>query len=201
MNVTCPSCGAALHANASKGVKYLRCPTGQVSKSHCGGCRLRSDLLEARVLEEINNLLRQYYDEAKLVRSITVRSVTQAQLKECESELKMLLRREEEQSKAALELYMDKMKGILTEPVFKTVSNRLSREAEQTAIRREALVKQLNALTDPVNRCQDKTGIVRKYRHFDSLTRALVNSLISRVDVGRKDAGTKRITVKIVWAF
>lgn len=197
----CASCGAALHANASKGVKYLRCPTGQVSKGHCGGCRLRSDDLEARVLERINNLARQYYDEAALVRNITIRNITQEQLKECENELKLLLSREEELSNAALELYMDKMKGVVSEPVFKTVSNRLSREAEQTAMRKEALEKQLITLKAPVNRCQDKTDIVRKYSHFDSLTRALVNGFVNRVEVGRKDTQTKRIPVKITWNF
>jgi site-specific DNA recombinase len=195
----CLQCGMALHANSSKGHKYLRCPVGDVSSKHCGGARIPLDLLETHVLQQINALCCEYYDESLVMGQVTIKNSAELEMHACREELSMLEAKAEEHSKALLALYTDKVKGTVPEGIFEVLSNQLMKETGQTQQQKERLIERIGLLEQRLVNAQSKADIINSYRQFNALTRELVGELIERIEVGRRDAQTNSIKVKIFW--
>lgn len=195
----CAQCGLALRTNISKGLRYLRCPKGDVAKSMCDGCRIKSDSLESRVLEELNELASRFYDESLLGEHVTLKTVSETELRSCREELDKLALKAEEQDKARLALYLDKVKGTISETDFHTLNQLLLTESEKFGKRKSTLEQRAGELEEKLRSSKSKKEILGSYRRFERMTRELAASFIDRIEVGKKDPSTREIPVRIVW--
>ena len=195
----CSDCGLALHANTSKGHKYLRCPKGDVSRMQCAGCRINLEQLEKRVLQEINSLSRQFFDEQLVAERVTVRDTSEAELQVCQDELNAVSAKANEHDKARLALYLDKVRGIVSEADFNTLNTLLLRESDSISMQKAGLERRMQLLEENRKNKRSKSDIIGRYRHFEALNRAMVGDFIDRIEVGRRDPETKAIRVNIIW--
>jgi site-specific DNA recombinase len=195
----CSQCGLALRSSSSKGNRYLRCPKGDVARSLCDGCRIKYELLESRVLDELNDLTRRYYDESLLREHVTLKDVSENELRACMEELGKLTEKTEERDKARLALYLDKIKGAITEADFNSLNQLLLAESEKHEKKRVLLEQRVNQLEVKIRNCKSKAEVIDAYKHFDKMTRELAASFVERIEVGKRNPETHEIPVKIVW--
>lgn len=98
-------------------------------------------------------------------------------------------------------LYLDKVKGIISESDYLDLSNDFSTEKE----RLEKLVietqKQLAAIDKKLQDSDSKRQLIEQYPHLEHLDREIVEILIDYILVGKKDPVTKEVPIEIHWNF
>lgn len=197
--VYCMECGAALHTNNSKGFKYLRCPKGEVAKAHCGGSCVPVSAISQRVLEGVNSLLHAYYSGPELDRRVVLSDTVDAELKAHAKEKAAREKALADMKKAALSLYLDKAKGVLTEKNFVMLSEELSVQKDGLEKRLRSLDDQMTVLNQKLQARKSRAEIIAKYKNFTELNRELVNDFIERIEVGKQSIGDRTRQLKIIW--
>ena len=96
---------------------------------------------------------------------------------------------------------MDKVKGLITEADFVTLSAELKSDIQVIEGQRLDLQKQLASIDGLMQSHQDIKYIIEKHIHPEHLTREMIDELIDKILVARapsQDGGTQ-ITVR--WNF
>lgn len=197
--VFCMECGSSMHANHARGIKYLRCPTGEVSKTHCSGCGVQLKLIEEQVLQKINALIEAYTNEQELGERVVLSDSAEAELSALTRERAFQEKPLADFKKAMLSLYLDKAKGVLTEDTFLTLAQELAAQRESHEKRLSAIDEQIAALNKKLQARLTKAEILAKYKHFNELNRELVDGFIERIEVGKRNQDTRLRQIKIVW--
>ena len=135
--VRCRSCGCTLRSlKMSDGRRYLCCANRHVSKEACEGAFISVAKLEQAVLEQLKRLFDQYLDKDELEEKLEIHSYLMAQKKRMEKDLAAYQKRVAENAKCIRELYLDKVKNVISEHEYLDFSREFSAEKE----RFEALV-------------------------------------------------------------
>ena len=99
------------------------------------------------------------------------------------------------------ELYLDKVKGILSELDYLDLSKDFSTQKE----RLEKLVidtqKQLDVIERKMQVGDNRRQLIEQYTNLEHLDREIVEKLIDYVLVGKKDPVTKEVPIEIHWNF
>lgn len=197
--VKCMECGRALHSHLAKGIKYLRCPTSDSSKKLCQGCCIQLPQLERYVLNELNSLIRQYFDAEQLREQVELPSRWEEKIKSLQAQKNSCQKQFDEAGQALKNLYLDKLRGVLTEELFQELSVQFHEEKQTLTRRLEEVAAQLEAVEQQRRQQASREEVIRKYRQISSLTRPIVCELIQEIQVGKKDPQTKQIPIKIFW--
>ena len=106
-----------------------------------------------------------------------------------------------EYTKGIRELYLDKVKGILSELDYLDLSKDFSTQKE----RLEKLVidtqKQLDVIERKMLIGDNRRQLIEQYTNLEHLDREKVEKLIDYVLVGKKDPVTKEVPIEIHWNF
>ena len=106
-----------------------------------------------------------------------------------------------EYTKGIRELYLDKVKGILSETDFLELSKDFSTEKE----RLEKLVidsqKKLDVIERKMQAGDNRRQLIEQYTNLEHLDREIVDKLIDYILVGKKDPVTKNVPIEIHWNF
>ena len=106
-----------------------------------------------------------------------------------------------EYTKGIRELYLDKVKGILSELDYLDLSKDFSTQKE----RLEKLVidtqKQLDVIERKMLIGDNRRQLIEQYTNLEHLDRETVEKLIDYVLVGKKDPVTKEVPIEIHWNF
>lgn len=106
-----------------------------------------------------------------------------------------------EYTKGIRELYLDKVKGILSETDFLELSKDFSTEKE----RLEKLVidsqKKLDVIERKIQAGDNRRQLIEQYTNLEHLDREIVDKLIDYILVGKKDPVTKNVPIEIHWNF
>ena len=106
-----------------------------------------------------------------------------------------------EYTKGIRELYLDKVKGILSEQDYLDLSKDFSIQKE----RLEKLVidtqKQLDLIERKIQAGDNKRQLIEQYTNLEHLDREIVETLIDYILVGKKDPVTKEVPIEIHWNF
>ena len=106
-----------------------------------------------------------------------------------------------EYSNGIRELYLDKVKGIITESEYLEFKANFDMEKK----RLEQLVmderRKLIEINDKLAAGDNKKRIIEQYVNLEHLDREIVEILIDYVVVGRRIPGTKEVPVEIHWNF
>ena len=98
-------------------------------------------------------------------------------------------------------MYLDKVKGILSEQDYLDLSKDFSTQKE----RLEKLVidtqKQLDVLERKIQAGDNKRQLIEQYTNLEHLDREIVETLIDYILVGKKDPVTKEVPIEIHWNF
>lgn len=197
----CANCGYTMRSAKSKGKHHLQCPNRHVSKEACIGSFISVDKLERLVIEELNRLSAEYLDKDELEQNIEFCDDLQGQKVHLLSDLTAYQKKIDEYSKGIRELYMDKVKGLISESDFADMSKGFSIERDRLTRVIADREKQLDELEEKIATGDNRRELIEKYTNLEHLNREIVETLIDYILVEKRIPGTKNVPIEIHWNF
>ena len=101
----------------------------------------------------------------------------------------------------SVQLYKDKLSGIVSDEQFKILSGSFNSELSNYNERLELIEKECIGLSTEKKTTLSREMILEKYKNIDKLTFELVHELIDKVYVGALNLETKEREIDIHWKF
>ncbi len=198
----CMNCGYAMSSNKQRdGRRYLRCPNRRVAKDACIGSFISVSKLEQAAIGEINKLSAAYLNKDRLEQDAVFNSDLRGNKETLQKEIAAYQKKIMEYIKGIRELYLDKVKGIITEQDYMD----LSKDFREQKDRLEKLVadrrERLDVIERKIQAGDNRRQLIEQYTNLEHLDREMVEKLIDYILVGKKDPATKEVPVEIHWNF
>ena len=206
--VYCQCCGKVFQKNIAtlKSGKqaYLVCRT----KHDSGGLScinkksVRYDYLETVVMDEINKILKNYYDKCKVEQNYYARKVqneTENKIFALKEEMLKARKVVEKKEKALAMLYDDRVNGIIDDSEFSFLKNKNKAEKDDCENRLKIIETEIQKLEKEKEKKADKEKIIRKYKKITKLNRVIVDEFIKKIEVGCVDPTTKKRKFQFIW--
>ena len=195
----CANCGYTMRSSQNRGRHYLQCSNRHVAKDACIGSFISVDKLEQLVTRELNRLAAEYLDKDALEQNIEFSDNLQEQKKRLLSDIAVYEKKVAEYSKGIRELYMDKVKGLISESDYVEMSKEFTIDRN----RLERVIadgqKQLFEIEEKIASENGRGNLPDRYFHPQRLTREMVDSLIDNIFVGKRIPGTRNVPIEIHW--
>jgi DNA invertase Pin-like site-specific DNA recombinase len=199
--VRCMNCGYTMTSSKNRGKHYLQCSSRHVSKDACIGSFISVDRLEQAVLVELRHLADEYLDKGELERSVELNNTIQEEKNRIEKNISTYQKKIAEYEKGIRELYLDKVRGIISESEYVEFSREFSTEK----VRLEQLIidcqKQLEILENRLDAGENRRQIIEQYTNLEHLDRNIVERLIDYISIGKRIEGTRETPIEIHWNF
>ncbi|MBO4384001.1 MAG: recombinase family protein [Clostridia bacterium] len=198
----CAFCGSALRSSKPSArthgadKRYLVCPKHYADAGSCPGACVAEDRLEGYLLAELKRLTEAHLDFAKLETRLD--ALCGGGAGKAEAEIAAYENAASDCVKGIKELYLDKVKGVVTEETFIELSKELERERNRLSALIEAETARLAELRENADRISRR---VERILLCDRLTGHAVNALVDSIAVGRRIPGTHEVPVEILWRF
>lgn len=119
----CMYCGYTMRSNKqTDGRRYLQCSNRHVSKDACIGSFISVSKLEQAVITELNRMSIAYLDKDELEQNVTFNNNLKEKQEALKSTISTYEKKIGEYTKGIRELYLDKVKGILSEQDYLDLS-------------------------------------------------------------------------------
>lgn len=197
----CACCGYMLRSSKSHNKHYLQCSSRHASKAACAGSFISVDRLERIVADELNRLSAEYLDRDELERGIEPCGGLQEQKDRMSRENAVCEKRLAEYTRGLRELYMDKLKGIISERDFAELAKDLTAERERLERAVSDGQRQLSEIMGRDGAGGGCRELVEQYTVLEHLTREIVEALIDDITVGSRIPGTRNVPIEIHWNF
>ena len=106
-----------------------------------------------------------------------------------------------EYAKGLRELYLDKVRGLLSEGDYIELSHDFTAERDRLEQMIADAQRQLNEIEERQAAGDNRRELIEQYTHLTHLTRPIVETLIDYISVGRRIPGTKDVPIEIHWSF
>lgn len=199
--VRCMGCGYTMRSAKSRGRYYLQCSNHRVSTDSCPGACISVDKLEQIVIQELNRFSALYLDEKELERNLELPDLFPAQKQRLVEQQDRLQAQVNEYQSGLRELYLDKVRGALSERDFLSLSQDFSRTRDRLVCRLEECGQRLRELEARMASGDRRGALVKRYTHLEHLTREMVEVLIDYILIGRRQTGEAAPPVEIHWNF
>lgn len=199
--VRCVNCGYIMRSSKSHGQHFLQCANKHVAKDACEGAFISVNKLEKMVLDELKRLSQEYLDKDELEQNIEFCSNLQAQKEKLNLEIAAYTKKIEEYTKGIRDIYMDKVKGLITDNDFVEMSKDFSVEKERLQKMVADGEKKLIELDEQIETGDNRRELIEQYTNLEHLTREMVVTLIDHIKVGRRIPGTRNVPIEIHWNF
>ena len=103
--------------------------------------------------------------------------------------------------KSIRELYLDKVKGVITEQDYMDLSKDFQEEKNRLEKLLADMQKQLDVTERKIQAGDNRRQLIEQYTNPPHLDRETVEKLIDYILVGKKDPVTKEVPVEIHWNF
>ena len=167
----------------------------------CPGAFIAVSHLEEAVLEELNRMAQEFLDKDEAAESVAFCKDLQKQKKCLQKEINTYRQKQEEYTTGIRNLYLDKVKGLLTEQDYLAMSKDFAGERDRLEHVIEDGEKQMRELEERIAIGDNRRALVEKYMNIEHLNREMADTLIDYVVVGRRAKGTKTVPVEIHWNF
>ena len=199
--VLCASCGYTMRSTKSRGKHYLQCASRRAARDACPGAFISVDTLERLVIQELNSLSRHYLDQEELVRRAACVQDVNRQRQNWLKTKETLRQRLDDNRLCLRSLYMDKVRGIVSEEDYRSMTNSFAAERRRMEHLLAEAGRHLEELeTEMPSEEQQRERILRDV-HVEHLTREMVEHFIDCIIVGKRLPGTQVIPVEIHWNF
>lgn len=205
--VRCLECGEYLTLSGvsvnsqNESVRYLVCSNRRVNKENCIGASIVYHNLEKYVLDQINKMTALYFDSETVENQIKLNDTQKERMNIYESTLQELLKKLEIREEAIKNLYLDKVKGIIINDQFISLSSQFTSDIEDIKKQIQFQKETIDNLKNSMAETKNKESVIGKYRNVAMLSREVVMELIDIIYVGHKDKKTKERVIKIIWNF
>ncbi len=197
----CAYCGYTMRSGKSRGRHYLQCSNRRVARDACPGAFISVDRLEQTVLAELRRLTDAYLDREELERSISFPVSRHAQKQRLTADAAQYREKAGELARGLRELYMDKVRGIVSEQDFLEMSQSFGAEKSRLEQRIQGTEAALAELEEQLAAGDTRRDLIERYLHPEHLTREMVEALIDYIRVGKRVPGTRDVPIEIHWNF
>jgi len=201
----CASCGYVMRSSKTapqRGSKYyLQCANRHIAKDACVGAFISVDRLERTVIAEINKLSEEYLDKDELEQNIEFCNNLQAQKNRILTDLAAYHKKAEEYAKGIRDLYMDKVKGLITESDFMELSKDFSVQKDRIERMIADGEKKLVEIDEKIAAGDNRRELIEQYTNLEHLNREIVETLIDYISIGKRIPGTRDVPIEIHWNF
>lgn len=202
--VHCMECGSGMwrmsYQSGNRRYKYYRCRTVKNSEGICDNIHsIRQVDLEDLILKELQKLLDTYFDEEQIV--LQKNQGFQNRVLATEDEQKQIEKKIIKLKNNSVQLYKDKLSGLVNDEQFKLLNDNFNREISQYNERLGVLRTELENLTKKKQTALNRKAILAKYKNTQKLTFDLVHEMIEGVYIGKLDLETKEREIEIHWNF
>ncbi len=195
----CAACGYALRSTKSKGRRYLTCPSRHVAKDACDGAFISEERLENAILAELLRFTDAYLDWDALERGVSLNGSLDAQRAYLLKRISICEKKAQECAKATRTLYLDKVKGILSESDYIELAQEFAHEKTRLSDALAELRAELAETETRITAGESRRELLRQYTAPSRLTRELVEQFIDHIDIGRRISGTRNVPICIYW--
>lgn len=199
--VRCMSCGYVMRSQKNRGKHYLQCATRHTAKGACPGAFLSVSVLEQLVLTQLRQLAAEYLDTGELEERVQFQDRTQEQREKLLRGLERDRKQLDTCNKGIKSLYLDKVKGLITDDDFLEFSKEFYRDRERLQAQINNAQTEMDSLSEKIQTAQQRREKIEQYVDVKQLTRPMVESLIDCIYVGTRDPMTKQRKVQIHWNF
>lgn len=198
--VFCKECGSGMwrmsYRCADRRYKYYRCKTVKNSDGICDNIdSIRQIDIENLILKELQKLSDTYFDETQ----ITLQKKQDNHILAMKEEYKQLEKQIAKAKNNSLQLYKDKLNGLINDDQYKLLSNAFNSEIEKYQERLKLVSDE--CLSDEHRINLSKESVFSKYKNIDKLTFELVHELVNTVYVGKINTETNEREIEIHWKF
>ena len=197
----CGECGYVLRSGKRGEWRFLTCPNRSVSKDACRGAFISVSRLESKVMEELKRLAENYLDQEALEQGIQWDKEYEKQKNSVANRMKFYEKKILDRKKALRALYLDQVRGILTEEDYLDMTRAFSVEKKRLEEAMKICTEQIQEIEERKKAGGNGKELVEKYIHVEHLTREMVEALVDHVDVGRRISGSRDVPITIYWNF
>ena len=197
----CANCGYTMRSSKNRGKHYLLCSNRHVAKDACIGSFISVDKLEQMVIKELDRLSAEYLDKDKLEQNIEFCSNLQGQKSRLISDITTYQKKIAEYTKGIRDLYMDKVKGVISENDYTEMSKDFITERDRLEHVVSDGEKQLSEIERKIAVGDNRRELIEQYTNLEHLTREMVETLIDYISIGKRIPGTKDVPIEIHWNF
>lgn len=198
----CMYCGYTMcSTKTSDGRHYLKCPTKHISQNTCQGSFISVPRLEEAVITEIKKLSQEYLDRDTLEKNIEFRSNQKEKKIFLQKQISVLQEKINEYPQAIRQLYLDKIKGLISENDYIILSKGFSANKERATKQLQDIQKQLQFIEKKINSDNEHQKLIEQYINIEHLDRETVDTLIDHINVGKRISGTRNVPIEIYWNF
>ena len=197
----CAGCGYFMRSSKNRGRYYLQCTCRYVAKDACEGAFISVDRLEQTVLSELRRLTKEYLDKDELERNVVLCNNLQERKEQLSCEQARSRKKLEDYAKGIRDLYLDKIKGVLTESDYSILSRELTAERDRLGRVITDYDRQIREIEEQMAAGDDRRERIEQYLEPEHLTREMVVQLVDYVTVGRRIEATRDVPIEIHWNF
>jgi len=197
----CANCGYVMRSSKNRGRHYLQCSNRHVAKDACIGSFISVEKLEQLVIEELNRLSKEYLNKDELERKIEFCNNLQAQKDSILKNIATYEKRVAELSKGIRELYMDKVKGLISGSDYAEMSKDFIADRDRLEIMISDGRKQIEEIDVKIEVGDNRKEIIERYTNLKHLNREMVEILIDYISVGKRIPKTNDVPIEIHWNF
>lgn len=184
----CMYCGYTLASQKNRGFYYLRCPSRAVSGINvCPGGMIAQRFLERAVLDELNYIINQFFDESEAERRLLLQNKSESEKKDLKKALTDYQSKKADVENAIKDIYIDKVKGIITEQEFMDFKSSFQADARTYGYKIQEINNRLSDLKQRDEQECSVKDILKRYRNIEHLDRTIVETLIDYIEIGRND--------------
>lgn len=199
--VYCANCGYTMRSGSSNGYHYLICPNQYVSKDSCVGAYINQNKLEQMVLDEINSLCEKYVNTDEVSKRIEWHSKFSEHREQVVKEISAYRAKIDEYRKGIRSIYIDKVKGIISEEDYIGFSREFEKECREIEELVSGNEKVLNEIDEKMCAGDNRVELLEQYGHMEKLTREAMETLIDKIVVHKRRKGEKVQKIHIYWNF
>ena len=190
-----------MRSSKNRGKHYLQCANRHVSADSCEGAFIPVTELEQIVLGELNRLSAEYLDKDALEQNLELEDNLHGRKERLLAELAAYKKKIEEDSEGIRQLYVDKVKGLLSAEDFVELSKEFTEERE----RMKRLIAEgegrIERLEEQMQSEDHRKDLIAQYMNLEHLSREMVDVLIDYITVGRRNKETRQVPAEIHWNF
>ena len=153
------------------------------------------------MIEELNKLSKVYLNKDELEQKVDFANDLHKKKDILEKEIVTYEKKVEECNEAIREIYLDKVKKVITEQDYLHFSRDFSKEKEKYEKWVADREKEIQAIEEKIKDGDNRRQLIEQYTNLEHLDRIIVETLIDYIRVGKKDPITKEVPIEIHWNF
>lgn len=197
----CMYCGYTMRSSKSHERHYLKCSKKHVSKESCPGAFVPVHELESIVLEEIKKLCNDMMNVEQINQEVTINNTLESSIIKLNQSIKEYEIKKDDCMQNLKSLYTDKVKGLITEKNYIEFSKEFETDKEKYQNIINDYQEQIQVYQKKMKSMKDRKAIINEYVNITSLNREIVDTLIDKIYIGRRDPETKELPIEIIWNF